>query len=119
MEVFSVKDQLVMEKHFSIEVMTLKWISSYLEKMQFVAQISESIRIVKEINHSVPQGSIIHPVPFSCYVSILQDKIAKYPNSVLFGNADDHNLTYSFRPENTQAKLFLENNNEEIRNCIT
>ena len=39
-------------------------------------------------------------------------------SSVLSGHADDHPLAYGFRPENTQAKLFLDSNIEEIRNWM-
>ena len=107
--------KLIMENHFDIESTALKWISSYSENRQFVVQIYNSISAIKEVNQYVPQGSLLGPVVFSCYVSTLHEKITKDQSSVLFGYADDHILAYSFRPENTQAKLFLENTIEEIR----
>ena len=63
----------IMENHFGIESTALKWISSYLENRQFVVQIIYSISSIKVINCSVPQGSILGPGHFSCYVSTLPD----------------------------------------------
>ena len=83
-----------------------------------MVQISNSISVVKVIDHSIPQGSILGPVLFSCYVSTLPDNITKDQYSVLSGYADDYALAYGFRLENTQAKVFLENNIEEIRNWM-
>ena len=89
-----------------------------MENRQFVVQISNSISAIKVINHSVPQGSILGAVLFSCYVNTLPDKIAKDQNSALSGYADDHALAYVLKPENIQVKLFLESNTEEIRNWM-
>ena len=67
--------KLIMENNFGIERTALKWFTSYLENRQFVVQISNSISAIKIINHSVPQGSILGPVLFNCYVSTLPGSI--------------------------------------------
>ena len=93
--------KLIVENYFGIECIALKWISSYLENTQFVVQISNSISAIKVLNHSVQQGSILGPVLFNCYVSTLPGNITKDLESVVSGYADDHVLSYGFRPENT------------------
>ena len=95
--------KLILEDYFGIESTTLKWISTYLENWQFVVQISNSISEIKVINHSVPQGSKLGPIPFHCYVNTLPDNKTKDQNSVLSGYRDDHALTYGVRSENKHS----------------
>ena len=67
----------VMENLYGIESMPLKWISSIWKMDNFVVQTFEVTSAIKDINHLVPEGSIIGSLLFSCYVSTLQDNITR------------------------------------------
>ena len=57
---------------------------------------------IKTINFSVPQGSILGPTLFNCYVSTLMGVIPETEENFVSGYADDHALINSFHPENTE-----------------
>ena len=82
----------VLNKYFGIQRMALKWIKSYLTNRQFGVQTDDQFSDVRAIDFSVPHGSILGPVLFTCYVSTLQELFTDY-NS-LSANADDHLLGY-------------------------
>ena len=74
----------------------LQWIKSYLANRQFQVQIKDKFSEVKTIDFSVPQGSILGPILFTCYASTLQELFTSH-NS-LSGYADDHSFIKSFSP---------------------
>ena len=62
--------------------------------------LSQSI----EVPYAVPQGSLLGPVLFICYISTLSDIIQDTSASML-GNADDHAVYKSFLPANEAFAL--------------
>ena len=64
-------------------------------------QIEDQFSEVKTIDFSVPRGSILGPVLFTCYASTLQEHFTSH-NS-LSGYADDHSFIRPFSP--TDHKL--------------
>ena len=56
----------------------------------------------KNINFSVPQGSILGPTLFNCYVRTLMEIIPETEDNFVSRDADDHTLINSFYPENTE-----------------
>ena len=61
---------------------------------------------VKTIDFTVPQGSILGPVPFTCCDSTLQECFTNH-NS-LSGYADDHSFIKSFKPTDHKILTKLE-----------
>ena len=86
--------------------MALQWLKSYLTDRQFKVQIEENFSEVKTINFSVPQGSILGPIHFTCYTSTLQEPFIN--NNSLSGYADDHSFIKSFSPINNNILTELE-----------
>ena len=87
---------VVLNKYYGIQGLALQWLKSYLTDRQFKVQIEENFSEVKTINFSVPQGSILGPILFTCYASTLQELFTN--NNSLFGYADDHSFIKSFSP---------------------
>lgn len=87
----------VLEKRFGIKGTALEWTKEYLKDRCFQVQINSVLSDPININYSVPQGSILGPVFFTCYAATLDeythDRVAS-----LSGYADDHALTDSFKP---------------------
>ena len=77
----------VLNKYYGIQGLALQWIKSYLPNRQFQVQIEDNFLEVKKIDFSVPQGSILGPIIFTCYTSTLQELFTN-PNN-LTGYADD------------------------------
>ena len=86
----------VLYKYYGIQGVALQWIKSYLANRQFRVQIEDKFFEVKTIDFSVPQGSILGPILFTCYASTLQELFTNY-NS-LSGYANDHSFIKSFSP---------------------
>ena len=59
----------VMRNYFDIADMALDWISFYLRNRKFSVHIDSFSSNTKTINFSIPQGSILGPTLFNCYVS--------------------------------------------------
>ena len=74
--------------------MPLQWLKSSITDRQFKVKIEENFSEVKTINFSVPQGSILGPILFTCYASTLQELFIN--NNSLSGYADDHSSIKSF-----------------------
>ena len=67
-------------------------------------QIGNSFSKTRTNNFSAPQGSILGPVLFSCYVSALAEVIKQTTNTTILGYADDHAFTQAFSQEDTLVK---------------
>ena len=87
---------------------------SYLQNRQFQAHINGTSSEKMTINYSVPQGSILGPLLFICYSSIIQEIM---PNNMSV-YADDHSLTESFKPGNTTVKRNLVGKVNNVRKWI-
>ena len=72
----------VMEHYFGLKHTALQWLSSYISNRQFSVKIGGSFSHAHSINFSVPQGSILGPVLFSCYVSTLPEVIKQNSGTI-------------------------------------
>ena len=79
---------------------------------QFKVQIDENFSEVKTINFSLPQGSILGPILFTCYASTLQELFIN--NNSLSGYADDHSFIKSFSPIDNNIHMELESDIKHI-----
>ena len=87
----------VLEKRFAVTENALQWTKSYLENRVFQVQVGKSMSAQVTINYSVPQGSVLAPVLFTCYAATLDDLVEER-SAYLSGYTDDHALMDSFRP---------------------
>lgn len=79
----------VLENQFGIKDRALSWTEQYLKSRKFTVHVNGSFSEEKEIDFSVPQGSLLGPVFFNAYASTLQSHISQH-NVELSGYADDH-----------------------------
>ena len=100
----------VMENYFGIRDIALDQISCYLRNRKFSVHIDSFSSNIKTINFSVPQGSILSPTLFNCYVSTLMEIITENEDNFMSGYADDHALINTFHPENTDISPKLVSN---------
>ena len=105
----------VLKGYFGISELALTWISSYLSSRKFLVQIGHLTSKTVEIAFSVPQGSILGPILFNCYASILMEIIPEREDSFLSGYADDHAIIHSFSPDNNNIKQIIENDIGKIK----
>ena len=106
----------VLNKYYRIQGVALQWIKSYLANRQFQVQIEDNFSEVKAIDFSVPHGSILGPILYTCYASTLQELFTSY-NS-LSGNADDHSFIKSFSPIDHNILTELELDIKYISDCM-
>ena len=85
-----------MENHFGITDIALDWISCYLRNRKYSVHIHIFSSNTKTINFSVPQGSILGPTLFNCYVNTLMEIIPENEDKFVSGYADDHALINIF-----------------------
>ena len=90
----------VMRNYFGIANMALDWISCYLRNRKFSVHIDSFSSNTKTINFSIPQGSILGPTLFNCYVSTLMEIIPENEENFVSGYADNHAIINTFHPEN-------------------
>ena len=88
-------------KHYGLGNIAISWLTSYLsnrsQKVSLNGQTSDS----KTITCGVPQGSILGPLLFLIYINDMNKAIK---NSQVFHFADDTNLLYSHKDQNTLKK---------------
>ena len=70
------------------------------------------------INFSVPEGSILGPTLFNCYVSTLMEIIPGTEDNFVPGYADDHALINSFHPKNIEISPTLASNISHIQDWM-
>ena len=85
-----------MKSYFGIKNTALIWISSYLKSRKVSVHIDEFTSDIKIITFSVPQGSILGPTLFNCYVSTLMEVIPETEKNCVSRYVYGHALINSF-----------------------
>ena len=109
---------VILKSHFGIDGIPLAWIRSYLNNRSFQVQVGSALSEPIEVPSAVPEGSLLGPVLFICYIATLENIIQDTSTSLL-GYADDHAVYNSFLP--TDELLALKNLTEvteKIRNWM-
>ena len=75
----------VMRNYFGIADMALDWISCCLRNRKFSVHIDSFSTNTKTKNFSVPQGCILGPTLFNCYVSTLMEIIPENEENFVSG----------------------------------
>ena len=100
---------------FGITEHALSWISSYLSSRRFQVQVGHLTSKTVEIDFSVPQGSILGPILFTCYASTLMEIIPERKDTFLSGYADDHAIIHSFNLDDNNINQIIENDIGKIK----
>ena len=98
----------VMQHYFGFNYRALQWQSSYISNRLFTVKIGGSFSHAHTINFLVPQGRILGPVLFCCYVSTLPQVIKQTSNTIILGYAGEHALTQAFTQKDTLVKEMIE-----------
>ena len=64
---------VILRPHFSIDGIPLAWIKSYLKKRSFQVQVGSILSEPINVPYAVPQGSLLGPVLFICYITTLEN----------------------------------------------
>ena len=95
---------VIPKSQFGVDGIPLAWIKSYLDHRSFQVQVGTALSQSIEVPYAIPQGSLLGPVLFICYISTLSDIIQDTSISML-GYADDHAVYKSFSPANEVSAL--------------
>ena len=101
----------VLEKRFGIAGAARKWCTSYLKPRSFKVSIRGSTSQSRQLDYSVPQGSIQGVFLFIAYAST-QDLVMQPSGLELNGFTDDHSIRTTFKP----SKLDHEEERDTIAN---
>ena len=92
----------IMQNCFGICDTAKEWIASYLSGRSFEVHVNSVRSAPRNIDFSVPQGSINGPVYFTCYSSTLGACVREEDN--LVGYADDHSIYGSYKAGDGEAE---------------
>ena len=81
--------------------------------------LGSSLSHAHTINFSVPQGSILGPVLFSCYVRTLPEVIKQNSDIIILSYADDHAFTQAFTQKDTLVKQIVEEKVNRIKSWMS
>ena len=95
---------VTLKSHFGIDGIPLEWIRSYLKNRSFQVQVGSALSEPIDVPYAVPQGNLLGPVLFICYIATLGDNIQGTSTSLL-GYADDHAVYESFLPTDEFSAL--------------
>ncbi len=102
-----------LDSRFGVTGKALRWFESYLTGRSQIVRIGDSSSRPVPLSCGVPQGSVLGPLLFTCYVSPLSDVIREHGLSYHV-YADDTQLYLSFRPSGNAHELAL----EKLEACI-
>ena len=114
---FNTVDHLLLVKHFKscgVEGIALEWLSSYLADRSQSVKISESTSSPAALNFGVPQGSVLGPLLFSIYFSLVAN-IASQHCLQIHLYADDTQLYIPFDPSDTVSDFSAKH---QLETCI-
>ena len=96
---------VVLEKSYGMQGRVLSWYLSYLTKRQARVKIKHELSDEFDINFSVPQGSVLGPILFNLYLSMLSYEIRGLP-LLLSGYVDDHGACNSFNVNSREGEEY-------------
>ena len=102
---------------FSIKGPALSWFQSYLSERSFRVSHNGATSSHRLIDCGVPQGSVLGPLLFSCYVSPIRDVISKIHGVVHISYADDLQVIVSAR-SSAACQLIASHSVEIIRSWL-
>ena len=93
----------VMQSEFGISGTALAWLSSYLSDRSYTVKIDSATSDPRPLGQGVPQGSVLGPILFNCFMTDLLTNLAKL--DVEFHTyADDTQLWVSFDPKSPDGE---------------
>ena len=95
---------VILKSHFGIDGISLACIRSYLDGRSFQVQVGSALSQPIDVPYAVPQGSLLDPVLFICYIASLNDIVQGTSTSIL-DYADDHAVYKSFLPIDESSAL--------------
>ena len=98
-------------KHYGIRGIANAWFKSYLEKRKQYVTINGTDSQTNDIDHGVPQGSVLGPLLFLVYINDLNSCI-KFSTTRHF--ADDTNLLYTINRSKTRNRNPTRNLNKDL-----
>ena len=99
-------------EHYGICGIANKWFSSYLSKRKQMVSIGGATSSTRDIEHGVPQGSVLGPLLFLVYINDLHTCI-KHSTTRHF--ADDTNLLYSTDHTKPRNRNLIRNLNKDLK----
>ena len=97
----------VLEKQYGIVGTARQWYTSYLKPRTFKVSIRGTTSQPRQLDYSVPQGSVQGAFLFIAYASTL-DLIVQPSGLELNGFADDHSICTTFKPSKLDHKEELD-----------
>ena len=97
----------VLEKQYEIVGAARKWYTSYLKPRTFRVSIRGTSSQPRQLDYSIPQGSVQVVFLFLAYASTL-DLVVQPSGLELNGFADDHNIRTTFKPSKLDHKEELD-----------
>ena len=94
---------LRLERRFGVQGTVLNWFHSYLCDRKQAVSIAGTKSTPRVLECGVPQGSVLGPTLFSCYISPLYDITRKWLINT-HQYADDDQLYVTFKLENGEAQ---------------
>ena len=95
---------VILRSCFGIDSIPMAWIRFYLNKRSFQVQVGSAFLEPIDVPYAVPQGSLLGPILFICYIATLENIIQDTSTS-LFGYADEHAVYNSFLPIDEHSVL--------------
>ena len=96
----------VLEKHFGIAGAARTWYESYLKPRKFRVAVEDKLSQPRQLDYSVPQGSVQGAFLFIAYASTLEQIVDN--QLTLNGFADDHSVRLAFKPSKLDHKEELD-----------
>ena len=86
----------VLNKRFGFQGVMLNWVESYLQPRHFKVCIGDTKSTLRQLEQTVPQGSVGGPYLFNLYCSTITFVIPDDLDIDFGAFADDHNLRKTF-----------------------
>ena len=96
----------VLEKCFGIVGAARTWYKSYLKPRRFRVAVEDKLSQPRQLDYSVPQGSVQGAFLFIAYASTLEQIVDS--QLTLNGFADDHSVRLAFKPSKLDHKEELD-----------
>ena len=107
----SVDHGILCTKLKAMGIGSVDWFKSYLEDREQTVMINDTLSIPLKITCSVPQGSILGPILFLCFMNDMPKSLS----AVLFQYADDSAILVS----NTNISTIKTKLNENLKECFS